>query len=192
MDMNPTNLNGGDDAPTQPWYLNISMDTLKDAYPSPAFTPASYKEDPLVEMQSEKIDQSDRLLNHTAKAILTRTTLERAQARQRSEEAQVIGNHLVQFDEEPFGMNQLRDKMRWSLEQNLMALSREDRTAQLAFWNDLWTLSRELLTCLNEHEKWSRRWRLWDPKPGLPYEGAELPNARRATPPAYEIPPRIP
>ena len=140
-----------------PWYLNLPIQKYAESIPGGSVSQIPLPIDPVEAMQNEKIGQSDRLLHHTAKAILTRTALEREQSRNRAEEMQIVRNHCVQFDDEPFGMNKERDSMRWSLEQNLIALGREERAAQLSFWNDIWTISRELLTCMNENEKQNRR-----------------------------------
>ncbi len=170
-----TALQDNNDTSTQPtpWYMNIP----KPETPSNSNSPLPQKQniyfDPLSSMQNEKIDQADRLLNHTSKAILTRLTLEREHSQERAEETRNVRDHLVQFSDEPFGVNQARDGMRWNLEQNLMALSREDRAAQLGFWNDTWTMSRELLTCMDEHEKLNRRKKMVD----IPH---------------YQLPPRQP
>lgn len=70
---------------------------------------------------------------------------------------QKVSNHIASFRDEIMGMNQQRDSMRWGLEQSLMALSREDRDAQLAFWQDLWGLSKDLLATMAEQERTQRR-----------------------------------
>lgn len=149
--------NQSNPSPPVPWYLNMPM-TKYPAPPEPSkLTRYVETYDPLEHLQMDKINQSDRVLNHTVKAMITRLALERSQNREREDESQKVGNLLINFKEEPFGLNQSRDNMRWSLEQNLMALSRDSRTAQLAFWNDMWTISRELLTCMETHEKQNRR-----------------------------------
>ncbi len=157
----PMNSNQ-DYANNPPWYMTIQMPGYKNENESSLINRNIYF-DPLSDMQHEKIDQADRLLNHTAKALLTRTSLERSHSRERDDEISQVRNHLAQFSDMPFGVNQARDGMRWSMEQNLMALSREDRQAQMSFWNDLWTMSRELLTCVDSHEKLNRRKNMMNP-----------------------------
>ncbi len=142
-----------------PWYMNISLPAKTEqqhSYPKSDF-------DPLSILHHEKIGQSDRLLDHTAKALLTRVSLEREQSRSRQYDVQRVRNHLIQFDDEPFGINQARDSMRWSLEQNLIALSREDRQGQLSFWQDVHNLSKDLLSNMESAESVKRRNALIEP-----------------------------
>lgn len=135
-----------------PWYQNLPIQPTYNQQ-----QPTSQHFDPLLDLQNEKTDQSDRLLHHTVKALLTRVSLERNHYSARKEEMQKVSTHTASFRDEIMGMNQQRDSMRWSLEQSLMALSREDRGAQLAFWNDIQNLSKDLLTLMSEQEKTQRR-----------------------------------
>jgi hypothetical protein len=157
MEATPMESQSANPSSPVPWYLNMPFDKYAAPPADTNFTRYLQDDDPLERIQQEKAGQSDRVLTHTVKAMITRLALERSQNREREDEASNVGNLLVNFTDEPFGHNQARDGMRWSLEQNMMALSRESRTAQLAFWNDMWTLSRELLTCMETHEKQNRR-----------------------------------
>lgn len=90
---------------TTPWYMNLPIYNQAMNESEPANPLPMLDFDPVEAMHHEKIGQSDRLLNHTSKALLTRTALERAQSRGRQEDIQTVRNHLVQFCEEPFGNN---------------------------------------------------------------------------------------
>ncbi len=113
--------------------------------------------DPATAIGEERLCQSNRVLNHIAKAIVTRTAIERSHTRERDAETHNVREMLLAFSDEPFGFNKSRDSMRFGLEQSLMGLARESREAEKAFWGEIWTVSTELLKTMEEHERFERR-----------------------------------
>jgi hypothetical protein len=136
-----------------PWYMNLAFPQKQYEEQQPAIA----EFDPLQVMHNEKIGQADRMLDHTAKALLTRIAIEREQRRSREEDLSRVRNHLIEFEDTPVGINQQRDSVRFSLEQNLMALSREERQAQISLWNDIRAISNEMLAQSETAESVQRR-----------------------------------